>query len=890
MINSLYRLLQNIELSTSPPQHWDMQTSTPVTSIYQRQEVIGRGNFGVVYKGYHKKTKQLVAIKVLNLDTAEDDVKEVQHEIQLLSQLKLADAENITRYHGSYLHGSRLWIIMEYCAGGSVRTLMKAGRIEERHLSVITRELLIAIQYMHKAGIIHRDIKAANILITQQGRVQLCDFGVAAQLVSSKTKRSTIVGTPYWMAPEVITEGASYNVKADIWSLGITLYEIATGSPPLSDQEAMRAIFLIPRNKPARLEGSQYSAALKEIVALCLDELPDERPSAEELSKTKFVRGSKGIPTSTIKDLISRYMHWREHNKSRDSMAVYNRHSIGSEEDIVDHSDDFRWDFDTSTAPDDARVEVHNGQMDFRPEPTHAYRDIGEMGTQVLLQSTVSASEVLEQRYEQQQGLQQGQLHDLTTATNTMTVPQEEEEPHPLLELFVDENEPPAPPAPPAHAPMPARPELSSSMSLPTVPTQKTQMASMAPTLNDLREEGEPPGVPPMAMSRRKTLGRGSKMGASPEKDHPQPPPLQHSHSFAQTQGQGQNLNQTTHSGQAIHPGLGGLPQVQQPPQLQQQLPPQIKQPPHQIQHPQPPLMPQLHQTMPPVPHTQPPPSQMPPLPQQQPPQQPLAPPPLMAQAPPPPTPMHHSSASLAAVAAAKSAINSANPSSGASLAAPHQVYPKRTPSPIRGSPPPVKRPSSPPPQFHRPSISSVSSISSAAASPSAASPVMSHKSSVSSEDGGHASPPLIPRSENPQLATRSASVPDVVMPRSDVNGKSPAFNTEKPAKLRNVNLQIKMPPAQAPPMPDAFMTPARKEDYTPSLNVPSQPSSRRPSRAAQTQPPVQSTLQFPPIPKIDLSVLLDPAPHADVTRELEKLLTSFGDALKVMEDGFSSL
>ncbi|KAG5357673.1 Serine/threonine-protein kinase KIC1 [Yarrowia sp. C11] len=855
MINSLYRLLQNTELSTSPPQHWDMQTSTPVTSIYQRQEVIGRGNFGVVYKGYHKKTKQLVAIKVLNLDTAEDDVKEVQHEIQLLSQLKLADAENITRYHGSYLHGSRLWIIMEYCAGGSVRTLMKAGRIDERHLSIITRELLIAIQYMHKAGIIHRDIKAANILITQQGRVQLCDFGVAAQLVSSKTKRSTIVGTPYWMAPEVITEGASYNVKADIWSLGITLFEIATGSPPLSDQEAMRAIFLIPRNKPARLEGSQYSAALKEIVALCLDELPDERPSAEELSKTKFVRSSKGIPTSTIKDLISRYMHWREHNKSRDSMAVYNRQSIGSEEDIVDHSDDFRWDFDTSTAPDEhARVEVHNGQVDFRPESTHAYRDIGEMGTQVLLQSTVSASEVLEQRYEQQQSqLQHG---DMNTATNTMTLPQEEEEPHPLLELFVDENEPPAP--------SPARPELSSSMSLPTVPTQKAQMASVAPTLNDLREEGEPPGVPPMAMSRRKTLGRGSKMGASPEKDHPQPPPLQHSHSFAQTQGQGQTLNQTTHSGQPIHPGLGNLPQVQQ-------------QPPPQMQPP----MPQIHQTIPPVPHTQPP--QMPPLPQQQPPQQSLAPPPPMAQAPPPPAPMHHSPASLAAVAAAKSAINAANPASGATLAAPHQVYPKRTPSP--------HRPSSPPSQFHRPSISSVSSISSAAVSPSAAaSPVMSHKSSVSSEDGGYASPPMIPRSENPQLATRSASVPDVALSRSDINGKSPGYNTEKPAKLRNVNLQIKMPPTQAPPMPDGYATPSRKEEFAPTLNIPSQPSSRRPSRAAQTQSPMQPTLQFPPIPKIDLSVLLDPAPHADVTRELEKLLTSFEDALKVMEVGFSSI
>ncbi|KAG5440647.1 hypothetical protein PCK2_000235, partial [Pneumocystis canis] len=122
----------------------------------------------------------------------------------------------------------------------------------------------------------------ANILVTNDGRVQLCDFGVAAQLSANNFKRSTFVGTPYWMAPEVITEGVSYNFKADIWSLGITVYEIATGNPPFADQEPMRAIILIPRSPPTRLEGSQFSSHLKEFVAICLNEDADERPSAIE--------------------------------------------------------------------------------------------------------------------------------------------------------------------------------------------------------------------------------------------------------------------------------------------------------------------------------------------------------------------------------------------------------------------------------------------------------------------------------------------------------------------------------------------------------------------------------------------------------------------------------
>lgn len=298
------------------------------TSKYKRGEIIGRGNFGVVYKGVNLETRQVVAIKVLDLDTAEDDVLDVQREISLLSRLsQSSEASNITRYFGSYLNGTKLWIIMDLCAGGSIRTLLKPGKIEERYISIIVREMLHGLSYIHKAGVIHRDIKAANVLITNEGQVRLCDFGVAAEVSSSKLKRSTIVGTPYWMAPEVITEGAFYNARADIWSLGITVYEVAVGNPPYSDQEAMRAIMLIPRQKPARLEGSQFSSALKEFVALCLDEHPNERPSADELLKTKFVKLSKNTPTTVLRDLVTRYVSWKSKNGNnvRDSMAILNK-------------------------------------------------------------------------------------------------------------------------------------------------------------------------------------------------------------------------------------------------------------------------------------------------------------------------------------------------------------------------------------------------------------------------------------------------------------------------------------------------------------------------------------------------------------------------------------
>lgn len=153
---------------------------------------------------------------------------------------------------------------------------MKSGKIEEKYIVLIVREVLVALSYLHRQGIIHRDIKAANVLLTQAGKILLCDFGVAAHLQIASNKRSTFIGTPLWMAPEVIMDGKSYDTKADIWSLGVTLYEIATGNPPYFGMEPLRACALIPNRAPARFDASEgnFSLVMKEFLALCLQTDP----------------------------------------------------------------------------------------------------------------------------------------------------------------------------------------------------------------------------------------------------------------------------------------------------------------------------------------------------------------------------------------------------------------------------------------------------------------------------------------------------------------------------------------------------------------------------------------------------------------------------------------
>ncbi|KAJ3320795.1 putative protein serine/threonine kinase [Boothiomyces sp. JEL0866] len=250
-------------------------------------------------------TGQIVAIKVVDMDNDEEDIATVRREIAILST---CDSPLVTRYHTSVLIGTKLWIVMDFAEGGSIRHLLKSGLIPENAIAVITQQTTLALVYLHKtAGIIHRDIKAANILLHSNGTVQLCDFGVAGQLTMN-SKRHSFVGTPYWMAPEVIQK-SNYGYKADIWSLGITVIEMATGNPPFADQDIRNALFLIPRSRPPKLSGN-FSTLIKDFISICLKEDPDDRPTTEELLKAKFLKLAPSDGAKVLQKLLKRHAIW----------------------------------------------------------------------------------------------------------------------------------------------------------------------------------------------------------------------------------------------------------------------------------------------------------------------------------------------------------------------------------------------------------------------------------------------------------------------------------------------------------------------------------------------------------------------------------------------------
>ncbi|CAH2272563.1 misshapen-like kinase 1 isoform X4 [Pelobates cultripes] len=277
----------------------DLSALRDPAGIFELVEVVGNGTYGQVYKGRHVKTGQLAAIKVM--DVTEDEEEEIKQEINMLK--KYSHHRNIATYYGAFIKKSppgnddQLWLVMEFCGAGSVTDLVKNSKgnaLKEDCIAYICREILRGLAHLHNHKVIHRDIKGQNVLLTENAEVKLVDFGVSAQLDRTVGRRNTFIGTPYWMAPEVIAcdenPDATYDYRSDIWSLGITAIEMAEGAPPLCDMHPMRALFLIPRNPPPKLKSKKWSKKFIDFIDTCLIKNYVSRPPTEQLLKYPFIR------------------------------------------------------------------------------------------------------------------------------------------------------------------------------------------------------------------------------------------------------------------------------------------------------------------------------------------------------------------------------------------------------------------------------------------------------------------------------------------------------------------------------------------------------------------------------------------------------------------------
>ncbi|KAG9353421.1 hypothetical protein JZ751_018017 [Albula glossodonta] len=307
----------------------DSLTKKP-EEVFDLLEKLGEGSYGSVFKANYKETGEIVAIKQVPV---ESDLQEIIKEISIMQQ---CNSPHVVRYYGSYFKDSDLWIVMEYCGAGSILDIIRLRNktLSEDEIATVVQSTLKGLEYLHFMRKIHRDIKAGNILLNAEGQAKLADFGVAGQLTDTMAKRNTVIGTPFWMAPEVIQE-IGYNCVADIWSLGITAIEMAEGKPPYADIHPMRAIFMIPTNPPPTFrEPEKWSEPFQDFVSQCLVKNPEHRATATQLLQHPFIKNAKS--NSILKAMIIDAMEIKlkkleEHQREQDQEDEEN-----SDEDEID--------------------------------------------------------------------------------------------------------------------------------------------------------------------------------------------------------------------------------------------------------------------------------------------------------------------------------------------------------------------------------------------------------------------------------------------------------------------------------------------------------------------------------------------------------------------------
>jgi len=272
---------------------------------------IGEGAAGEVFSAVAVADKKKVAVKKMALNS--DSAKLITTEIRIM---KTSQHPNVVQYIDAYIVNDQLWVVMEFMGGGCLTEILEQFehvKLTEPQVAFVVKETLKSLIYVHEMHRIHRDIKSDNILLSESGEVKLADFGYAAQLTQQQQKRNTVVGTPYWMAPELI-RGHDYDTKVDVWSLGIMLIEMCEGEPPYMEFPPLRALFLITtKGIPELKEGEKWSAELKDFLKQCITKDAAQRPTSKQLLLHPFLK--RASPASSLMPVIKEARKAKEANK-----------------------------------------------------------------------------------------------------------------------------------------------------------------------------------------------------------------------------------------------------------------------------------------------------------------------------------------------------------------------------------------------------------------------------------------------------------------------------------------------------------------------------------------------------------------------------------------------